>query len=130
MNRPVARLYVNALMTPSELTARVAEALGGVVGRGGFATAALEGDVRRGADHEPATVAMDPQDYIRYPYAVEVEGRDGVELNRYVEGVGQVMRVLERLGASVVAACDWEDELPGAGKLGPAFAVRGSAGDG
>jgi hypothetical protein len=54
-----------------------------------------------------------------FPCTVEVVGdSDTSSVAEYLRIVGVVMEALHQGGSKVVAACDWEEQLPGRGKLG------------
>jgi hypothetical protein len=56
---------------------------------------------------------------VYFPYTVEVvtDGDPGAP-STYLGFVGGLMRKLHADGMQVVAACDWESDLPGNGRLG------------
>lgn len=60
-----------------------------------------------------------PEDFIYFPYTIEVitEGNPDAPSD-YLHFVGALMEKLHAHGMKVVAACDWESELPGRGRLG------------
>ncbi len=56
--------------------------------------------------------------FLYFPYTVEVvSDSDQISHETYIECVATVMKALYRAGMEVVAACTWEDELPGGGRL-------------
>lgn len=59
-----------------------------------------------------------PDDFLQYPYAIEVfaDGK-AVSLEEYLGFVSRLMTTLYDKGMDVVVACDWEERLPGGGKL-------------
>ena len=58
-------------------------------------------------------------DFVTFKFLVEVYDEScEVELDAYLEQLARVMLALQDMGARVVAACDWEERLPGGGRLG------------
>jgi hypothetical protein len=117
-----SRLYVHTALELEELLKAVADCLAGEIDRDTVVAPALEADVRRSDDFDEEAVQRDPSDFIHYRYSVEVESTAALAIDGFLEALAKLMKMLESLGANVVAACDWEERLPGAGRLGPAFA--------
>jgi len=117
------RLYVNSALSTEHLLRRVAEVISGSVGIETVVSEHVEVDVRANDDFDPKALHQEPRDFIHFSYSVEVETRIGLPLGSYLSIVGQLMRGLSDVGASVVASCEWEERLPGSGRLGPAFEV-------
>jgi len=59
----------------------------------------------------------DPHDFMSYSYNIEVVNIKEVSLDDYLIFVGKLMNKLYNHNAKIVASCDWEDDLPGHGKL-------------
>ena len=78
-------------------------------------TSSIEVDVLH---NEYASKVAESGDFISYAYTVEVVSVEDMPLNTYIDLTSNVMNHLHKNNAKVVAACDWEDQLPGAGKLG------------
>jgi hypothetical protein len=116
------RLYVDGSMMLEALLLGVMRSIGGTRERNSVETSDLTVDVRRNDDFDQASLDSDPRDYLRYRYSVEIEGTEAVPLTQYLESVATIMQGIFDLGANVVASCDWEDALPGSGRLGPVFA--------
>ncbi|MBL4635469.1 MAG: hypothetical protein JKY56_16530 [Kofleriaceae bacterium] len=81
----------------------------------------VEVDVSSSKDFDTDVIARDPSEFIYYPYTVDVESAPGLSLKSYLEQVSTVMIHLAGEGATVVASCDWEQHLPGSGRLGSPF---------
>jgi hypothetical protein len=105
------RLFVKMATTHDILLQRVAAILNGQIDIWTVEADGLVADVRPNEDAEG-----DATDFIHYPYTVEV-ATQSLELEDYLSRVGAVMNALHAEGAAVVAACDWEDVLPGRGSL-------------
>lgn len=60
-------------------------------------------------------------EFLRFPYVIAIQPIEMVELSleEYLDRVGLLMEALAAGGMRVVAACDWEDQLPGGGRLEP-----------
>jgi hypothetical protein len=117
-----SRLYVASQSPLSELLGAVAHVLDGDEDMSTITTSVASTYFSTSDDYDCAAVQRDATDFIRYPYSVEIEAAPNVGLDRYLEEVALIMRTLHTLGSNVVASCDWEDLLPGSGKLGAAFA--------
>ncbi len=119
MARLYTELFVNAPSDLGTLVSKVASAVSGTVDLDTVTGMACEMDVRKSDDYSPEMLARDPSDFIYFPYTVEIEPvRSDLDLERYLAVVGSVMESLARTGMQVVAACDWENRLPGRGRLG------------
>ena len=123
MDPPYTILYVDSTSTLEKLFNEVAYAVEGTIRRGTVFSKCVEVDVRVNEYFEQRIIDRDPGDFIHYAYTVEVEANEGVSLDYYLEAVSSLMRCLHAKDVNVVAACDWEDKLPGSGKLGKAFAT-------
>ena len=121
MERHYTRLYVDSAMSLSQLLEVAARAVGGTLDADTVIAGDVQIDVRMNDDFDRHAVNIDPTDFIHYVYSIEIEEDSRVALESYLELVRKVMCAIQTGRSNVVAACDWEDELPGAGKLGPAF---------
>jgi hypothetical protein len=86
---------------------------------------------RRTVTREPYKLYVRPNDYrlqqdagsraddfLQYPYTVDIlADSNDVHLEDYLGFVGQLLVALHAKEMDVVTACDWEDRLPGKGKL-------------
>ncbi len=71
-------------------------------------------DVRPNDDSTDDLRRLHPDDFLYFPYTVEVVvERDRDTASEYVSFVGLLMDRLYAEGMQVVAACDWESDLPG-----------------
>jgi hypothetical protein len=121
VERFYTRLYIDSKFHLPALVGAIARALGGRLEMSSVDTGVLSADFHTSDDYDRARVQHDPSDFLRYPFSVEVEAIASVPLDRYLDEVALMMRELQALGANVAASCDWEDLLPGGGKLGTAF---------
>lgn len=110
------KLYVQSGRSDRDLLRAVAAALGGRVAPWTVASRASTVEIRPNDEFSPN--ASGPDAFLHYPYTADVWTDDArVSLADYLQTVGTVMRSLAASGAKVVAACPWEDRLPGGGKL-------------
>jgi len=101
------------------VVANVSAAVAGRIEVGTVVGAGCEIDARSNDDYSPEVLQRDPTDFVYFPYTVEIEAAsEGMGLKRYLGVVATVMEALAGSGMRVVAACDWEDRLPGGGRLG------------
>jgi hypothetical protein len=113
------KLYVRTTVSHAQLLNMVASIARGtvdawtVVGRG------LEIDVRPNEDAVGTEPSSEPSEaFLHSPFTVEVVSDAGpAGLRRYLSEVGALMTGLHKAGMQVVANCDWEDKLPGKGRL-------------
>lgn len=117
-----SRLYVASPRPLSELVDAIARVLDASEHMCTITTPVASTDLLTNDDYDRAALEWDASDYIRYPYSVDIESAPNVGLYRYLDEVALIMRTLHSHGSNVVASCDWEELLPGAGKLGAAFA--------
>jgi hypothetical protein len=110
------RLFVDTRMSHDELLSSVASLLGGSVRRWTAAASSVEADVRPNPDADATKLRSNPKDFIAFPFTIEVVTEQAA-FEEYLANVATLMNGLHTGGASVVAACDWEDELPGGGAL-------------
>ena len=71
---------------------------------------------RPNPDADPARLSANSKDFIAFPFTIEMV-TDEVALEEYLAKVARLMNSLHAGGASVVAACDWENQLPSGGAL-------------
>lgn len=120
MEELYTKLFVGSGRSHGDLLSLVARACGGKVEEGWTVVAgAFEMDVRPNDEGTEEARREHPGDFLYFPFTVEVvtEG-DPAEAASYVGFVGSLMSKLHAEGLQVVAACDWESELPGGGRLG------------
>lgn len=109
------KLFVDIDITLEALLQMVADILAGNIDMRTIETNSVEVDVFQ---NEYALKATNSSDFIFYAYTVEVVNVEEMPLNVYIDLTSRVMNHLHKNSARVVAACDWEDQLPGGGKLG------------
>jgi hypothetical protein len=115
MKELYTKLYVEIYNTLEELLQMVADVLVGNIDMTTIETNLIEVDV---IHNEFASKVTEPDDFISYAYTVEVVNVVEMPLNVYIDLTSDIMNHLNENNAKVVAACDWEDQLPGGGKLG------------
>ncbi len=115
------RMFVRAEGSLLDLLSSVADACNGRIVGNGWTIAAgeYEIDVRPNDDSSDDLRRLHPGNFLYFPYTVEVVvDRDRDVTSEYVSFVGFLMDWLHAQGMQVVAACDWESDLPGGGRLG------------
>ena len=120
MSELYSKLFVQTPRSHPDLLTFVASASKGTVDDGWTVVSGLyEMDVRPNDESTEEAHRAHPGDFLYFPYTVEVvtESIAG-ETSDYVQFVASLMKQLYADGMQVVAACDWEDELPGGGRLG------------
>jgi hypothetical protein len=110
------KLYVQSRRSERDLLGAVAAALGGRLEPWTVISRASTVEIR--SNDEFSASASGPDAFLYYPYTADVWTDDTrISLADYLQTVGTVMRSLATSGATVVAACPWEDRLPGRGRL-------------
>lgn len=114
------KLFVQSQVSHEELLSLVARTCGGNVEAGWTVVAGdYEMDVRPNEDSTEAARHEHPGDFIYFRYTVEVVTEsDSDAPAAYLGFVSSLMQKLHSEGMQVVAACDWEGDLPGGGRLG------------
>lgn len=120
MSELYTKLFVRSERAHPDLLALVADACDGKVEEGWTVVAGeYEIDVRPNDDATGEAQREHPGDFLYFPYTVEVvTDVNACETADYIDFVGSLMNRLHSEGMQVVAACDWENELPGGGRLG------------
>lgn len=114
-----AKLYVDTSLEHGSLLATVARILDGEVADWTVESQVIEADVRPNDDYRSPERASSPDDFVYFPYTLDVEpSGSGPGLEAFLQEVSKVMLGLSDSGMRVVVACDWEDRLPGGGRLG------------
>ena len=67
--------------------------------------------------NEYAEMINDITDFMSFKYTVEVVNKEDIKLEEYLLFISNLMLKINSQKAKVVAACDWEEMLPGKGKL-------------
>ena len=117
MEELYTKLFVEIECEHADLIRAVASACSGQVEQWTVTSGPCEIDVRpnesRGVGHSSG-----PADgFLDFPFTVEVVDEALENRTRYLSFVARMMIALHQLGATVVAACEFEDELPGGGTL-------------
>jgi hypothetical protein len=111
-----ATIYLKTEVTLQDVALRLRQAVGGTIRGHTVNAGAYEVDVI-GNDERPRG-AVDPSDeFLLFPYLVEVEWLDGnTPTAEMVAGITTILGELDRLGAEYVTAADFEHELPRGGR--------------
>lgn len=114
------KLFVNSERSHDDLLSLIAHAFDGEVEEGWVIVVGdYEMDVRPNDESTEENRRLHPDDFLYFPFTVEVVANgDPDAASEYVGFVGSVMSKLHAEGMQLVAACDWEIELPGSGRLG------------
>jgi hypothetical protein len=112
-----SKIFVKGDCTHAELLSLVAHALPGMIDDWTVVGNDCEVDVRPNEDYSPEALESAPTDFVYFPYTVEVVSTC-VECTDHVRTVSALMRAIHDRGMPVVTASDWENTLPGKGRLG------------
>ena len=114
-----AKFYVDSSLEHGSLLATVARILDGEVDNWTVESQVVEADVRPNDDYGSPEGASSPDDFVYFPYTLDVEPVAGdTKLQAFLGAISKIMVGLADSGMRVVVACDWEDRLPGRGRLG------------
>jgi hypothetical protein len=111
------KIFVEGSLSRDDLTALLCNGLHGVATGNTIIASHLEIDVIDNDDFVARSKRRDPNDFVHFPYFLDVEPATGAERLGYVARVGDTLKVLERGGLQAVAACSFEDELPSSGRV-------------
>ena len=104
------KVYVDAEVDTTQLIQQVGTLCGGTTSGRTIESTELTVDVSRNEDHRP--VRGEPaSDFVYFPYYLDVTPGDEVARDVYIGAVRALLHGLQRRGATVVAACDFENEL-------------------
>lgn len=120
MEELYTRLFVSSDRSHQDLLALVAEACAGKIEQGWTVVSGhYEVDVRPNDEGTEEARRAHPGDFLYFPFTAEVvTGEEANDVVAYIRFVGLLMNKLHAHGMRVVASCDWEDDLPGGGRLG------------
>ena len=116
MSEFYTKIFINSDRRPTSLLDDLESRLGGHVDLGTLCVDSFEVDVRDNRDM-PTTTDNKDDAFLSYAVTAEVVAVSDATKAHYLDFVGRVMHALHACGAEVVAASDWEHELPGGGKL-------------
>jgi hypothetical protein len=108
------KVYVESVEEPSRLAERLTAQLQGELSRSTVVAEDVEIDaLRNDLDRNDP-----PKSFLDYPLYLDVFPSDeaGEDEERFVAAVERLLGALARLGLEYVAACDFEDQLPGSGR--------------
>lgn len=110
------QLYVDVGLECTGLLSLVANIVGGRVSRFSVEAEGLEIEVGKNG-RRLGVLRNGPDAFLEYEYLVELERPELMEMTAFHALVARVMTGLHSRNASVVAACDFEEVLPGCGRL-------------
>jgi len=114
-----AKVYVDTSLEHDRLLQVTADAVFGTVDDWTILADGVEIDVRPNDDFRSAYCTIDPDDFLYFPFALDVESvTEAITIDSFIALLSEVMNRLHVRGMRVVVACDWEGRLPGSGRLG------------
>ena len=114
-----AKAYVDGNIEHAALLQLVAGAVAGDADGWTVVAETAEIDVLANDDARSNRQEDNLDDFVYFPYALDIEAAaTPVPLDDFIKIVSSVMIRLEKEGLRVVVACDWEERLPGGGRLG------------
>ena len=103
------KIFVDTKSRHADLVGWVCEILGGRVREYEVSCDALVADVLENDEH--GRTGLTGPEFLYYRYFVDIEPNAGIDRDAYIERVRSLVAGLRDRGCSVVAACDFEDEL-------------------
>lgn len=114
-----AKAYIDGDVKHATILNLVADAVDGDVHGWTVEANGIEIDVRPNDDFRSKGRRSDPDDFVYFPFTLDVEAVDAVvDLDGFLAVLSSLMQRLHSERMRVVAACDWESQLPGGGRLG------------
>ena len=115
------QIYLDCEKSQEELQKLVAHLVDGVPGRWKKEVKTTFGDVSLISNDDYKTPKekrskLLEDAFLYWRYYLEIEPLPAISRETYVKKISRVLRGLGRLGIGAVAACDFEEELPGAEK--------------
>jgi hypothetical protein len=110
MNRELyCKVYLDGDGNAASIKQMIADVLRGNLTRRTIRSETLLIDV---FDNRKAGASESPDDFVRWPYYLEVEPIDPhIKFDSYVSALAFFLNGLRKKGLSVVPSCDFEDEL-------------------
>ena len=68
-------------------------------------------DVRKNEDFCPQKLVDDPEDFVFWKYYLDIEPKEGVDENDYIDQIAKLLGKLKAGNFKVVASCDFEEDL-------------------
>lgn len=106
------KIFVSINQSKQELVCFITNQLTGTVERGTITVSYAEIDVRTNEDFVEQISENDPDAFLHYRYYLDIEPGPLFNRDLYVQTIIKLLTTLRATGARVVAACDFEEELP------------------
>ena len=119
MSELYAKLFVDTSADHAALLRVVRDCTNGVQDDWTIVSSSVEAEVRPNDDSRLPARDDSPDDFVYFPFTIDIEPVNaGCGLDEFLKGISTIVVGLAQSGMRVVAACDWEDALPGGGRLG------------
>lgn len=105
------KIFVNTELSSDQFIDWLSDRFIGEVDGRSLVTPIFEIDVIGNGDFDKDKVS-DPKGFVFYPYYLEIDESDDVDVKVYVSEVSRLLELLWSVGTDAVAACEFEDELP------------------
>jgi hypothetical protein len=106
------KIYVESDLDKAELLQLLARLANGSVHLRTVAAPECEIDVVTNEDFSEARNAQGPDQFLFYPYYLDMEPTPTTTRAHFIGCVGELLEGLWRSGCKAVAACDFESDLP------------------
>lgn len=116
MEEYYTKLFVNAPGNLKAFILEVGNIAGGEISLDTVVSVSLELDIKRN-DMGHSQMGGPENDFLHFGFTIDVVNAVEMTLAHYLDQVGTVMTRLGEKGYCVVAACDWEEALPGRGRI-------------
>lgn len=84
----------------------------GVIERWTIVSESMEIDLRKNEDFNKNGIARKEDDFIYSRYYLDIEPKENIDQEEYIFGIAILLENLWSIGYKVIAACDFENELP------------------
>jgi hypothetical protein len=106
------KIYVDTEMSKELFLDFIAKTINGRIELRTVCGLFFEVDVVNNQDAEPLQAISRDDEFLYYPYYLDVEPLENLNRESYVASIAMLLKALWDIGAKAVAACDFEDELP------------------
>jgi len=113
MNNLYCKIYINTALPRTLLVNFIAKTCHGTVTLRTISSTLFQIDVITNEEADPRLATSSEDGFLYYPYYLEIDPQNSaVESNLYVTAIAGLLRSFWEQGATAVASCDFEEELP------------------
>ena len=109
---PFCRVFVNATVPFAEFCTWIASLAKGTARLNVVKSDLWRITIAENDDFDRAKASSGTDRWLHFPYMLEIEPAQGINLQQHITAIGQVLLSLWASGTDAVAACEFEDHLP------------------